>query len=103
MPNNTKLVRSAHKDKHAGEEWNQDSVPVGMLNGTLIPKRTAIGKAADLFVFFVNGTTRVVGLIVSKIRRKGTAQERVIITAFEEKDAGYWDQQAAQFEEDAKK
>lgn len=103
MPNRTEFKRSAHKDKHEDEEWNQDSVPVGMLNGKLVPKRTAIGKAADLFVFLVNGTTRVVGLVVSKIRRKGTAQERVIITAFEEKDAGYWDKQAAQFEEDAKK
>lgn len=97
-----RLVRSNHKDKHANETWNQDSVPIGMLNGKLVLVESAEGKTADLFVFAVRGLGTLVGLIVSKIRvsQDDGKRERVIITAFEENVDGYWMSEIEKFKKD---
>lgn len=101
----SKIVRSEHKDKHEREEWNQTTALMGALNGSLKLVKFVTGKTADLLVFTVKGTIRLVGIVVSKPRKnKDHGKHRVIITAFEEdkEKRGYWIKQAKQFEEDGK-
>lgn len=77
------LKLSAHKDKHAHEKWNQETIREAYENGLL--KTFRAGLTADVICGNVDGEE--VGMVVTKEKPDGT---RVIITAFKPKDPNYW-------------
>ena len=77
------LKLSAHKDKHAHEKWNQETIKEAYENGLL--KTFRAGLTADVIFGNVNGDE--IGMVVTKEKSDGT---RVIITAFKPKDPNYW-------------
>lgn len=79
------LRRSAHKDKHKNETWNQDTILAILRSGELSGQHFLPGKTADvLYGTAPDGNT--VGMILSKEKEDGS---RVIITAFQA-PAIYW-------------
>lgn len=79
------LRRSAHKDKHRNEKWNQDTILRILRNGELNYQVFLPGKTADvLYGTATDGNT--VGMILSKEKEDGS---RVIITAFQAPSI-YW-------------
>jgi len=81
----SKLLRSAHKDKHKNEKWNQDTILEIVRNGELNNQVFLPGKTADvLYGTAPDGIT--VGMILSKEKEDGS---RVIVTAFQAPSI-YW-------------
>ena len=79
------LRRSAHKDKHQHEKWNQDTILTIAKNGEMRNQVFLPGRTADvLYGTAPDGNT--VGMILSKEKEDGS---RVIITAFQAPSI-YW-------------
>lgn len=76
------LKLSAHKDKHAHERWNQESIRKVYEMGLL--KTFREGQTADVICGNVNGEE--IGMVVTK-EKNGS---RIIITAFKPQDENYW-------------
>lgn len=88
----TRINLSAHKDKHQDETWNQSSVLMGLLKGTLKVASFTLGATANLMVLTGKGFKKI-GVILSKPKTDERGNYATMVTAFEEKEDGYWDKQ----------